>query len=109
LTLGSASDFSVLGGVSVTNTGLTTLSGNLGISPGSTLTGFGPGVVLGSTHLNDAAAITAQSDAATAYGALAAMSFDQNLTGQNLGGLTLSAGVYRYSSSALLNGVLTLD
>ncbi len=109
ITLGSAGAFSVLGGVSVSNTGLTTISGDLGVAPGAIATGFGPGVVLGSIHLNDADAIAAQSDAATAYGALAALSFDQNLTGQNLGGLTLSAGVYRYSSSALLNGVLTLD
>jgi ice-binding like protein len=59
--------FSVLAGQSVTNTGPTVVGGDLGVSPGSSVTGFPPGTVLGTTHVADAAAATAQTDLTTAY------------------------------------------
>lgn len=105
--LGTAGNFAVLGGSTVTNSGTTNITGNLGVSPGSSITGS-PNVI-GTTHTNDAVAIQAQVDNTTAYTALAAMPFNYNLTGQNLGGLTLTSGVYHFSSSAFLTGTLTLD
>lgn len=107
--LGTASNFGVLGGSTVTNTGGTTVTGDLGVSPGSAITGFPPGVVIGSIHTANATAQQAQSDALTAYNALAGQSCLTNLTGQDLGGLTLTPGVYCFSSSAQLTGTLTLD
>lgn len=107
--LGSAQDFAVLGGSTVTNTGPTVITGDLGVWPGLAITGFGPGIVVGTTHAGDAVAQQAQSDVTTAYNSLAGMAFDQNLTGTNLGGLTLVPGVYFFSSSAFLTGTLTLD
>lgn len=110
VSLGAASSFGVLGGTTVTNTGSTTVTGDLGVSPGSTYTGFPPGLVIGGTiHLADATANQAHADAVAAFDVLAAETLTANLTGQDLGSRTLTSGVYFFSSSAELNGVLTLD
>ncbi|MGZ7080301.1 MAG: ice-binding family protein [Thermoanaerobaculia bacterium] len=108
--LGTAASFGVLAGSTATNTGTTTINGNVGVSPGSAVTGFPPGVVIGGTiHSNDATAIQAQTDLTTAYNTVAGTSCTSDLTGQDLGGLTLTPGVYCFSSSAQLTGTLTLD
>lgn len=107
--LGTASDFGVLGGSTVTNTGTTNIARDLGVSPGSAITGFPPGVVSGTIHAADAVALQAQSDVTVAYNSLAGMACNTDLTGQDLGGLTLTPGVYCFSSSAQLTGTLTLD
>jgi hypothetical protein len=108
--LGTASPFVVLGGSSVTNTGPSVLNGDLGVAPGTSLVGFGlPAVVNGATHDNDAVAGQAQNDLTTAYNVAAGQPPTADLTGQDLGGLTLTAGAYHYSSSAQLTGQLTLD
>jgi hypothetical protein len=110
ISLGTAQSFGVLGGSTVTNTGATTVNGNVGVSPGSAVTGFPPGVVVGgSVHSNDAVAMQAQNDLTTAYNEIASTPCTVDLTGQNLGGLTLTPGVYCFSSSAQLTGALTLD
>jgi type VI secretion system secreted protein VgrG len=107
--LGAARDFAVLGASTVTNAGLTTIDGDLGVSPGTAITGFPPGVVTGTIHAGDALALQAQSDLTLAYDALAGAACDVVLTGMDLGGLTLTPGVYCFSASAPLNGVVTLD
>ena len=108
--LGTVQSFAVLGGSTVTNTGATTVDGNLGVDPGLAVTGFPPGLVTGGTiHAGDAVALQAQTDTVTAYNALAGQAPTADLTGQDLGGMTLVAGVYHFSSSAQLTGALTLD
>jgi hypothetical protein len=107
--LGTAASFAVLAGSTVTNTGPTTIDGDLGVSPGTAVTGFPPGIVSGTMHEADAVAGTAQHDLTTAYNALAGLPFNENLTGQDLGGMTLLPGVYFFSSSAQLTGTLTLN
>ena len=109
--LGTVASFAVLGGSTVTNTGPTVINGNLGVSPGSAVTGFPPGSVVppGTIHAADAVAAGAQSDNTIAYNALAGQACDFNLTDQDLGGLTLVPGVYCFSSSAQLTGALTLN
>ncbi len=107
--LGTADSYGVLGGQSVTNTGPSVVSGDLGVSPGSAISGFPPGTVLGTIHQNDAHAAGAQADLTTAYNNAAGQACDDNLTGQDLGGLTLVPGVYCFNSSAQLTGDLTLD
>lgn len=108
--LATASPFVVLGGQSVTNTGPSVLNGALGVSPGTALSGFTfPAVVNGATHENDAVAAQAQLDLTNAYNVAAGQATSADLSGTNLGNMTLSPGAYRYTSSALLTGPLTLD
>jgi hypothetical protein len=106
--LGTAASYSVLGGASVTNTGATTLQDNVGVSPGTSITGFPPGIVGGVRHAADAPALQAQSDLTTAYNDAASRAMTANV-GSTLGGKKLVSGVYTASSSAGLTGTLTLD
>ena len=107
--LGSADRFAVLGSTTVTSTGNTVLNGDLGLDPGTAITGFGPGIVNGTTHAADAVAVQAQADALAAYIAIRDEVSSESLTGLNLGGLTLTPGVRNFTSSAQLTGILTLD
>ena len=107
--MGTAVSFAVLGASTVTNTGATSVVGDVGVSPGSAITGFPPGVVTGTIHAADAVAAQAQVDAGTAYNSLGAEACTTNLTGQDLGGLTLTPGVYCFDSSAQLTGTLILN
>jgi hypothetical protein len=110
--LGTASPFVVLGGTTVTNVGPSVLNGNLGVSPGTELEGFGlPAVINGSTHATDEVAAQAQLDLTTAYDAAAGQPVlpANDLSGTDLGGLKLAPGTYRYNAAALLTGALTLD
>jgi uncharacterized protein (DUF2141 family) len=109
--LGTAASFAVLGGQTVTNTGPSVINGDLGVNPGAAVIGFPPGIVTppGTIHAADAVALQAQSDTTIAYNDLAGRSVTATLTGQDLGGLTLTPGVYFFSTSAQLTGTLTLD
>lgn len=109
VSLGHAGNFAVLGYSTVTNTGPTSIFGDLGVSPGTAVTGFLPGTITGTMHSADSTSLLARADAMSAYAVLAALPSTQDLTGQDLGGKTLTPGVYEFSSSAQLTGTLTLD
>ncbi|MDB5748165.1 MAG: hypothetical protein JWP72_3013 [Massilia sp.] len=110
--LGGAQEFAVLGAESVTNTNATTLHGDLGVAPGSSITGtdsitFASG---GDIHQSDAIATQAQLDARSAYDRLVALTGGIDLSGQDLGSAgVLTSGTYRFSSSAALTGTMTID
>jgi hypothetical protein len=107
--LGSALNFTVLAGSTITNTGPTVVTGELGLDPGSAVTGFPPGVVTGTKHISDAVALQAKNSLVTAYNDAAHAPTTSDLTGKNLGGKNLNPGVYTFSSSAQLTGTLTLS
>ncbi|PJJ02955.1 uncharacterized protein DUF3494 [Streptomyces sp. 2333.5] len=107
--LGTAATFGVLANTAITNTGPTVVAGDLGVSPAGAVTGFPPGTVTGTIHLNDAAAAQAQADLLTGY----ANALVQPVTATvptELGGTTLTPGVYNSASGTFgLNGTLILD
>jgi hypothetical protein len=114
LVLGTAEDFAVLGSSTVTNTGSTNVKGSLGVTPGSAVVGFdqpgGPGTVTnGVIHGPDGVSLQARTDAAAAWTGLKNMAFTSDLTGVDLGNLTLMSGVYHFDTSAQLTGPLKLD
>jgi outer membrane autotransporter protein len=123
--LGTAASYGVLAGTTVTNvpTSFSVINGDLGVFSGNACTGFdhtnagntcstlplGGGHVTGAMNAGNAAALQAQSDFFNAYGILAGRPATANLTGTDLGGLTLVPGVYFFSSSAQLTGLLRLN
>jgi hypothetical protein len=110
--LGTAGNFAVLAGSAVTNTGPSVIDGgDVGVNPGTAISGFPPGSVTPpfTIHGADAVTLQAQADLTTAYNAAAGLAPTQDLTGQDLGGLTLLPGVYSFSTLAQLTGTLTLN
>lgn len=106
--LGTADPYAVLAGSAVTCTTFATITGDLGISPSGASSITGPCTVTGTTNVA-AAAAGAKTDLVTAYNVLAGLSCNTDLSGQDLGGMTLTPGVYCFSSSAQLTGTLTLN
>lgn len=107
--LGTTTSFAVLAGRTVTNTGPSVISGDLGVSPGTAITGFPPGkVVHGTTHAADAVALKAQADLKTAYNDAAGRT-PVTTVSKDLGGQTLAPGVYKATSGLGLTGTVTLN
>nr|WP_026912149.1 ice-binding family protein [Patulibacter minatonensis] len=106
--LGTADAYAVLGGSAVSNTGPSTILGDLGVAPGNAISGFPPGTVTGTIHDNDANALQAASDLVTAYDDAAGRRTTAPITA-DLAGRTLVSGVYTATSSLGLSGTLTLD
>lgn len=108
--LGTAASFAVLAGTTVTNTGPSVIGGDVGVSPGSAVTGFPPGTVNnGTVHAADAVSLQAQNDLTTAYDDAAGRGPVVDKTSQDLGGSTLVPGVYNAASAMALTGTVTLD
>jgi len=105
--LGAVASYSVLGGETVTNTGLTVLDGDLGTTPGSAITGFPPGIVGGTTRV-EAAAADAKASLLVAYDDARSRATTASVAG-DLVGQTLVGGVYTASGPLAVSGTLTLD
>lgn len=111
VSLGQTSNLALLAGSAITNTGATNITGDLGLSPGTSVGGFPPGILTGTLHINDATATQAKLDLTSAYNDAAGRTATDIVTlSGNLGGLTLTPGLYKSTSSlAISSGDLTLD
>jgi hypothetical protein len=107
--LGTAANFAVLAGSTITNTGNTTITGDVGLSPGTAVTGFPPGILNGTFHLADPVAATAKLDLSAAFNDAAGRTGVLTVPTE-LGGTTLPPGVYNSASGTFgITGPLTLD
>lgn len=107
--LGSASAYGVLAGSTVANTGFTVVTGDLGVSGGTTVTGFPPGVVNGTIHLGDASSAQAHADLASALSTAAGKAV-QFTVASELGSTVLTPGVYHSTAGTFgLTGTFTLS
>jgi hypothetical protein len=111
INMGTADNFGLLAGSGITNTSAgTAIIGDVGSSPTPSITGLTQSQVTGTLYLvADPATAQGQTDLTIAYNTAAGAPCGTNLTGVDLGGLTLVPGVYCFSSSAQLTGTLTLD
>jgi hypothetical protein len=108
--LGGAGAFAVLAGSTVTSTGATALTGDLGVSPGTAVTGFPPGTLTGTKHYGNPTSAQGMADLTTAYNDAAGRTQSPVTIAGNLGGLTLPPGLYKSTSSlSISSGDLTLD
>jgi hypothetical protein len=107
----AVSNFAILAGSSVTSTGATVITGDMGLSPGTSIGGFPPGILNGTQHVNDASANQAKLDLTAAYNDAAGRTCTDIVTlSGNIGGLTLTPGLYKSTSSlAISSGDLTFD
>jgi uncharacterized repeat protein (TIGR01451 family) len=109
VSLGTANNFAILAGSTITNTGATTITGDVGLSPGSSITGFPPGVINGTQYAADAVAAQAKTDLVTAYNN-AAGQIPASRIASELGGTTRTAGIYDSADGTFgITGTLTLN
>ncbi len=106
-----AANLAVLAGSGITNTGATVITGDMGLSPGTSVGGFPPGILNGALHINDAIANQAKLDLTAAYNDAAGRTSTEIVTlSGNIGGLTLTPGLYKSTSTlALSSGNVTFD
>lgn len=111
IVMAGTAELAVLAGSSVTNTGATNITGDLGLSPGTSVGGFPPGILNGTLRINDAIATQAKLDLTAAYNDAAGRTSTDIVTlSGNIGGLTLTPGLYKSTSSlAISSGDLTFD
>lgn len=109
INLGSATPYAVVAGTTITNTGSSVITGNIGLSPGTSITGFPPGLVAGTTGAADATSLAAQTSSTAAYGVAASATPFTTVAGGDIGGTTLSPGIYRAASAMQLTGPVTLN
>ena len=106
--LGAAAAFSVLGSTTVVSTGVSTVSGDVGVTPAGTIVGFPPGIVGGNIHVTDSLAAAARTALVVAYGLAVTQTTDTQFAG-DLNGAVFTPGVHHSGSAMALTGSMTLD
>jgi len=111
VSLAGSTGLAILAGSSITSTGATNITGDVGLSPGSSVGGFPPGILNGTQHINDVISNQAKLDLTAAYNDAAGRTSTDIVTlSGNIGGLTLTPGLYKSTSSlAISSGDLTFD
>jgi len=111
VSLGAAANFAILAGSAITSTGATNITGDLGLSPGTSIGGFPPGILVGTQLINTIQSTQAKLDLTAAYNDAAGRTSTDIVTlSGNIGGLTLTPGLYKTTSTlALSSGDLTFD
>jgi hypothetical protein len=111
VSLAGTSGLAILAGSAISSTGATNITGDMGLSPGTSIGGFPPGILTGTLHVNDAIATQAKLDLTAAYNDAAGRTCTDIVTlSGNIGGLTLTPGLYKSTSSlAISSGDLTFD
>jgi hypothetical protein len=111
VSLSGSSNLAILAGSAISNTGATIITGDMGLSPGTSVGGFPPGILNGTLHINDAIANQAKLDLTAAYNDAAGRTSTDIVTlSGNIGGLTLTPGLYKSTSTlAISSGDLTFD
>jgi hypothetical protein len=111
VSMGGSGSLVILSGSAISNTGATVVTGDMGLSPGTSVGGFPPGILNGTLHINDGIATQAKSDLVAAYNDAAGRKSTEIVTlSGNIGGLTLTPGLYKSTSSlAISSGDLTFD
>lgn len=109
--MGGATTLAILAGSAISSTGATNITGDMGLSPGTSIGGFPPGILVGTQHINDAIANQAKLDLTAAYNDAAGRTATDIVTiAGNIGGLTLTPGLYKSTSSlAVSSGDVTFD
>lgn len=109
--LGGTANFALLAGSAITSTGATNITGNMGLSPGTSIGGFPPGILVGTKEINTNLATQGKLDLTAAYNDVAGRTSTDIVTlSGNIGGLTLTPGLYKTTSSlAISSGDLTFD
>jgi hypothetical protein len=109
INFGSAESFAVLAHQTITNIGNTTINGDVGLYPGTSVTGFGTVTLNGTLHVTNTVAMNAKADLLTAYNDAKGRTTTTVVTPADLGGRTLTPGVYTAATSIGLTGTLILD
>lgn len=115
INLGTAGSFAILAQADITNSGASVITGNVGLYPGTSVTGFSSAVVNGTMYVNDSTAQQAMTDLATAYnsatpsGTASAGDTSTTVPSGTLSGQTFGPGVYNYTSGLDLTTTVTLD
>jgi hypothetical protein len=109
--MAGASTLAILAGSAISNTGATRITGDLALSPGTSVGGFPPGILVGTQHINDNIATQAKLDLTAAYNNAAGRTCTDIVTlSGNIGGLTLTPGLYKSTSSlSISSGDVTFD
>jgi ice-binding like protein/Big-like domain-containing protein len=111
--LGSAGSFGIMATSAITNTGLSRITGDVSLNPGTSMTGFPPGVVIGSIHVNDSVSVQARADLLAAYNFAKTLPPGTTISGgADLGALYPSGippGTYTSGSTMLVSTPLVLD